>query len=190
MDGYHIALVIHFFALMSASGASALVHFAETRFERAEKPAEALQWLKMTGNVAKIFPMAVITLFLTGAYMTAAFGAWTWGTGFVQAGVTAVVLLMASGATVGGRMRKVGMAIGALMQRGCTRQELVACHDPVASALIWMNTALALSVVIVMTLKPTPVVAFSILLVGSCTGLALNRARAARPAVNLNAAME
>src|SRR4051812_10188000 len=105
MDAYHIALSVHLIALMCASGASALVHFAETRFQRADNPGEALQWLKFTGNVAKVFPIAVITLFLTGAYMTAMFGVWTWGAGFVQAGITAVVLLMASGATLGGRMR-------------------------------------------------------------------------------------
>jgi type IV secretory pathway VirB2 component (pilin) len=175
MDAYHVALYIHFLALISAACASSLAHFAHARFAKADTPKEAGQWLAFTGKVAKTFPIAIVTLLLTGGYMTSATGAWSWSLGWVQAGATGAVLLFIMGATAGVRGRAVGARLQELAASGYTQADLAACHDPVADTLSWMNTGLALSIVFVMTTKPAGPGAFGEILIGALLGAVVSR---------------
>jgi hypothetical protein len=179
MDAYHIALYIHFLALISAACASSLAHFAHSRAARAESPREMGQWLAFTGKVARTFPIAIVTLLLTGGYMTSATGLWSWSLGWVQAGATGAVLLFVAGATAGIRGKATGAKLRDLAASGYTQADLDACHDPVGHAISWMNTGLALSIVFVMTTKPAGVGAFGALLVGAVAGVLVSNTVAA-----------
>lgn len=58
---------------------------------------QAVPWGIVSGKVARLFPVAILGLFLTGAYMTHKF--WTWGTPWI---VVAIVGLVVVGAQGGG----------------------------------------------------------------------------------------
>jgi hypothetical protein len=92
MNGYHIALFIHLLALVAASAAAAIVHFAGARGGRATSPDEALQWRDLVDSTEKVFPAAVVTLFATGVFMMYQAG-WMWSAGWIVAGIAGAVTL-------------------------------------------------------------------------------------------------
>lgn len=154
MDRYHIALFIHIVALLAACAASALVHYSFTRRSASTSLSEARQWHAFASSTARVFPIAVVTLFITGATMIGAGGALAWGAGWIDAGITGSVLLMGIGAVIGRRSgvlrreldRLAGIADGSLPR--------AILHDPVTAGLLWANTGMALMIVLVMVIKP------------------------------------
>jgi hypothetical protein len=178
---YRIALYVHLLALVAASAASALAHLAQARMARAATPAEVAEWHAFIPLVARAFPLAVLTFAATGAYMVQRAGGFGWSAAWVQAGVVGVVLLMALGAVIG---KRHGAASARLAASGARTADDArdALRDPVAGTLAWVNTAIGLSVTLVMVVKPGPIGAASVLACGIALGVAVARATMARAA--------
>lgn len=178
---YRIALYIHLLALVAASAASALAHLSHARIARAGTAAEVGEWHGFVPLVARAFPLAVLAFAATGAYMVQRAGAFGWSAAWVQAGVAGSVLLMASGATMGKRHAAAAARLAASGAR-TAEDARAALHDPLADTLAWVNTAFALSLVLVMVAKPGIVGTASILAGGIALGVAFARATLARAA--------
>lgn len=171
MTGYQIALFVHLLALLAATAASAIVHFAASRRVSASTLRQALEWARVMGSAAKVFPLAVVTLLASGSYMVAMGGLWSWRAGWVIAGVVAAVTLLASGAVLGVRGAAGGRAAGARLQVAAGRElPNDAPPDRVSTIIAEANTYLALGVVAVMTLKPGLVGALSTIAIGWAIG--------------------
>src|SRR5690348_3942896 len=99
MDAYHAALFIHLLALLTAIGATSLMHFAHGRRDHATTAREKLPWHMMMMKTARTFPIALAILVLSGGYMVSQTFR-DWSLPFVMAGLTGVVLLFASGITL------------------------------------------------------------------------------------------
>lgn len=180
MTGYQLALLVHILALLSATAASAIVHFAAGRRAAAPTLRQALDWARVIGSAARVFPFAVLTLVASGAYMVGMEGRWSWSAGWVIAGIVGAVTLLASGAVLGARGAAAGRAAGARMQAAAGRElPNDAPPDRVTAILSEANTFLALAVVAVMTLKPGIAGALATLAVGWAIGawLALSHLR-------------
>ena len=67
----------------------------------------------MAGKTEKVFPVAIVGLFLTGAYMT--HDVWTWDTGWIIISLVGLILIALQGALVGGRTLRSNSS------RRCTR---------------------------------------------------------------------
>jgi hypothetical protein len=186
MHGYQLALFAHLLALLAAFSASSLVHFAMTRVRDARSGAEALQWLRLCHRLSPVFPVALLTLVASGAWMT--HDLWTWDTGFVDAGLAGAAILFVSGAALeGGRARKVAAALAAAP---ADRPGNVV-RDRLWWAAGWGNSGTALGVVFAMATKPGTAAAFGAvaagLVAGVCVGLASSR-RGVAPAAEPEAA--
>lgn len=166
MDAYHVTLFLHLLALLAAAVASGLVHLAAARERRAATVAEALEWGRFTGKAARVFPIAVLTLVLTGGFMLRAGGGWSWQSGWVEAGAAGALLLLAGGAVLGARGRRASMALAAQPRDAAP----VRTPDPLIPALSNANTGLALAIVFVMTTKPAAAAAFGTLALGLVAG--------------------
>jgi hypothetical protein len=168
MSDYQIALSIHLLALLAATAASGIVHLAAARRAAAPTLREAMEWGRLMGSTSRVFPIAVVTLVATGAYMVA--GRWHWNTGWVIAGLVGAVSLLASGAVLGRR--------SALEARENVRRLQLAGRDIPNNAtpdrgvalLSEANTGLALAIVLVMTLKPRLAVSLVVLAIGVTAG--------------------
>jgi hypothetical protein len=176
MDGYHVALFIHLLALVAAATASGLAHLAHGRTARARTVAEAMEWHAFGGAVARVFPIAVLTLLATGGYMTAA-GGISWSTPWVQAGIAGAVLLFAIGGFFGARMGRAGAEMARI------RDEHGPNHpappsDPIVDTMIWVSPGIALAVVFLMTTKPALPECVVVLAAGIALGLVVGRVRA------------
>lgn len=168
MTKYQIALFIHLLALLAATAASAIVKLAAGRRAAAPTLRESMEWGKLIGTTSRVFPIAVVTLVATGAYMTA--GQWGWRQGWIEAGVLGSLLLLASGAVLGRR--------GALQAQASVRRLVSATHelpndespDRLAAVLSGANTGLALAIAFVMTTKPGLAAAMGVLAIGAAAG--------------------
>jgi hypothetical protein len=183
MDGYHVALVIHLLTLVAASSVSAIVHLAESRGSRATTIADALPWHRISGSAARFFPIIIVLLFASGSYMVTAGGGWSWSTGWIDAGIVACVLLLGVGAFIGTRARRGAFAMKqqASQPGGASAAP---SHDPLISTLSWSNTGLAMSVVVLMTVKPELIDALGTLVAGMAIGIAYSLTRARGAAVS------
>jgi len=150
---YRIGLFIHLCALVAAVVASALAHFGSTKQARATRLTDARQWHAMVSRAELTFPIAIITLVASGAYMIYADGVWSWRTGWIIAGLTGAVLLFVLGGSIGARRKKYAVQL----------DNEVSAHGPDArppaldaatETIAWMCSGLALAIICDMTIKP------------------------------------
>ena len=68
----------------------------------------------MAGKMGKLFPIAIIGLFASGAYMTStSVSPWSWSTRWIDVGIAALVVLTVQGA---GIAERTGHKLGAALQ--------------------------------------------------------------------------
>ncbi len=150
MDGYRIALFLHLCALMAGVGASGLVLLVMLRVRSAATGREALPWLALGKSAARTFPVALVVLVATGAYMVQ--HSWTLGTGWVDVGLAGAVLLGVVGDRLEGRTaRRVAASLAA---------DPDAPAAAVVRSRIWwtatlVNPAIVVGIVFLMATKPS-----------------------------------
>jgi hypothetical protein len=172
MDGYGLVLFLHLCALLAAIGTAALLHFAEARLRVADTVAELGTWARLIERGAKVFPIALLLLLGTGAYLVER--RWSWSSGWIDASLVGVVVLFIVGAgVIGGRSRALRRELRDAAE-GTVRGPLAhAARDHVGGIASWTNTGLALGIVFVMTTKPTLAASFAALLVAAALGAAV-----------------
>src|SRR5258708_2075155 len=99
MDTYHVVLYIHLLSLFIGIGAGAGLLTCLFQLRAARTVEQAVPWGIVSGKVARLFPVAILGLFLTGAYMTHKF--WTWGTSWIVVAIVGLVLLAVQGGGMG-----------------------------------------------------------------------------------------
>jgi hypothetical protein len=95
MDTYHVVLYLHLIALFIGIGAGSVLLACLFQLRAARTVEQAVPWGMLSGKVARLFPVAILGLFLTGAYMTHKF--WTWGTSWIVVAIAGLVLLGVQG---------------------------------------------------------------------------------------------
>jgi uncharacterized membrane protein len=178
VDTYHVVLYIHVLSLLVGFSAGTIETVCLIRLRVAETLADAAPWGQLAGQIEKAFPVAIIGLYGSGAYMTS--DLWSWRTSWIVLPIVGLAVLSLQGPLVAGRR---GHAVKkALIANG------PGPLGPEARALtrdraLWMagltNEAVVLAVVWLMVEKPgwgsgiaALVVAYA---VGAAAALALTR---------------
>jgi hypothetical protein len=104
LDTYHYVLYIHLLSLLVGIGAATVLSVCLFQLRGARELADALPWGKVAGKVGRFFPIAILGLFGSGAYMTS--DLWTWSTGWIQVGIGALVVLAIQGPVIAERSGK------------------------------------------------------------------------------------
>jgi hypothetical protein len=98
LNTYHYILYVHFLSLFIGIGAGAVLLACLFQLRAARTLETAVPWGMLSGKVAKLFPVAILGLFATGAYMTSETTfPWGWKTPWVVVGIVALVVLGAQG---------------------------------------------------------------------------------------------
>jgi hypothetical protein len=114
LNTYHYVLYVHLLALFVGIGAGAVVLTCLLQLRAARTVEQAAPWGMMAGKAGKLFPVAIIGLFGTGAYMTSETTfPWTWSTRWIDVGIAALVVLTIQG---GGIAERTGHKLGAALQ--------------------------------------------------------------------------
>lgn len=157
MDLYHIALYFHLLALVVASGATAVAKVAASRRAKARTVAEALEWHSVQMSAAKLFPLMLVLFAVTGSLMVSRLSPQVWQSGFVIAGMTGIVLLLASGVYLAGKGKALGTALEQMAAKNPDMPLPKMAPPALVVALPVINTFLALAVAFDMTTKPATV---------------------------------
>jgi hypothetical protein len=148
--GYQIALTIHLLSLLLATAAAALSTFGALRLRHADSVADAASWLAFVGKVVRAFPVAIVGLLASGAYMT--HQRWSWSVPWIDAALVGLGLIIVLGS---GIERARGQALSrALAASGMSPGARRLLRDPVAWTAKMTTLTLVVSVVFVMTVKP------------------------------------
>lgn len=168
MNGYNLTLFFHLLFVVEASVASALAMYGGVALRQAESAAEAGSWLRVVERVVPAFPVAVLGLLGTGAYMT--HQRWSWSLPWIQAAVAGLALIVLLGSGVEGSR---GRALRRELEiAGLSSRAVRLSRDPVGWSAKLMTQTLAIAVVFVMTMKPGAAESFGILGLAIATGAA------------------
>ena len=101
MNTYHYVLYVHLLSLFVGIGAGSVLLTCLFQLRAARTVEQAVPWGMVAGKLGRLFPVAILGLFLTGAYMTHKL--WTWGTPWIVVAIVAIVVLGAQGGGIAER---------------------------------------------------------------------------------------
>jgi hypothetical protein len=104
LNTYHYVLYVHLLALFIGIGAGSVLLACLFQLRAAPTAEQAVPWGILSGKVARLFPVAILGLFGTGAYMTS--DVWTWSTRWIEVAIAGLVLLAVQGAGIAERTAK------------------------------------------------------------------------------------
>ena len=172
MNTYHYVLYVHLLALFIGIGAGSVLLACLLQLRAARTVEQAVPWGMMAGKVGKLFPIAILGLFGTGAYMTSDF--WTWSTGWIEVAIAALVVLTIQGAGIAERTgHKLGAALQANGPGPLGPEARRMCLHPGLWVVEFSNLGIVFGVVWNMTLKPGLGESIAAVVVGYVVGAAL-----------------
>lgn len=175
MNTYHYVLYLHLLSLFVGIGAGSVLLACLLRLRAARTLEQAAPWGMMAGQVGKFFPVAILGLFGSGLYLTTEDTfPWSMGTGWVDIGIVALVVLFVQGA---GIAERTGHKLGAALQANGPgplgpEARRMALH-PGLWVVEFSNLGIVFGVVWNMTQKPGLGGAIAAVLVGYAAGAAL-----------------
>lgn len=189
MNTYHVVLYVHLLALFVGIGAGSVLVVCLFRLRAARTLEAAAPWGMLAGQVEKAFPIAVLGLFGTGAYMTT--DLWTWRTSWIDASIVGLAILAIQGPLVGGRAgRALERALHANGPGELGAEARRMTRHPGLWVTEFANLGLVFAIVWNMTEKPGAPGAVASLVVGYAVGAALALRVSRAPAEELAPAGE
>jgi hypothetical protein len=175
LNTYHYVLYVHLLSLFVGIGAGSVLLVCLLQLRAARTVEQAGPWGMMAGKVGKFFPVAIIGLFATGAYMTStSVSPWSWSTRWIDVAIAALVVLTVQGALIAER---TGHKLGAALQANgpgplgpeARRMRL----HPGLWVVEFSNLGIVFGVVWNMTLKPGLGESLAAVLIGYAVGAGL-----------------
>jgi uncharacterized membrane protein len=104
LDTYHVVLYIHLLSLFVGIGAASVLVVCLFQLRGAREVTDAVPWGMTAGKIGRLFPIAILGLFGSGAYMTS--DVWTWSSSWIVVGIVALVVLAIQGPMIAERSGK------------------------------------------------------------------------------------
>ena len=172
MDTYHVVLYIHLLALFVGIGAGAVMLVCLFQLRAAQTLADAVPWGRVAGKTARAFPVAILGLFGTGAYMTS--DVWTWSTRWIDVSIAGLVLLALQGPLVAERTaHKLKRALQDNGPGPLDKEARRMARHPGLWVADLSNLGVVLGIVWVMTQKPGTASSIAAVLGGYLVGTAV-----------------
>lgn len=175
MNTYHYVLYTHLLALFVGIGAGSVLLACLLQLRAARTVEQAGPWGMMAGKMGKLFPIAIIGLFASGAYMTStSVSPWSWSTRWIDVGIAALVVLTVQGA---GIAERTGHKLGAALQANGPGPLGPEARRMTLHPGLWVvefsNLGIVFGVVWNMTLKPGLGESIAAVLIGYAVGAGL-----------------
>ena len=175
MNTYHYVLYVHLLSLFIGIGAGSVLLVCLYQLKAARTLEQAVPWGMVSGKTGRLFPVAILGLFATGAYMTTSdFAPWSWSTRWIDVAIAALVVLFAQGA---GIAERTGHKLAAALQANGPGPLNEECRRLAVSPGLWVvefsNLGIVFGVVWNMTTKPGLGEAIAAVVVGWAVGAVL-----------------
>lgn len=186
MDTYRIVLYIHLLALFVGIGAGAVLAVCLFQLRAAQTLEDAAPWGRVAGKTGRMFPIAIVGLFGSGAYLTSHL--WSWGTGWIDVSIAGLALLALQGPLLGERMgKRLERALHANGPGPLGDEARAMTRHPLLWASEFSALGVVLGIVWNMTEKPATAGAVAAVVggyaVGALVALRFARARKDEPAL-------
>jgi hypothetical protein len=189
LDTYHVVLYIHLLALFVGVGAASVLLACLIQLRGAQTLADAVPWGMVAGKTTRAFPVAILGLFGTGAYMTA--DVWTWSTRWIDVSIAGLVVIAVQGPLVAERAaKKLERALDANGPGPLGKDARRMARHPGLWVAELSNIGMVLGVVWTMTQKPGTAGSIAAVLGGYLVGAALALPLTRLPAEELAPAPE
>lgn len=171
MDTYHVVLYLHLLSLFIGLGAASVLMACLFRLRVAQTLTDAAPWGMMAGKITRAFPIAVLGLFATGAYMTS--DLWSWSTGWIVVSIVGLVIVAIQGPLIAERTgHKLAEALMANGPGPLGEDARRMTRHPGLWLVEFTNVALVLGIVWNMTQKPSTASAILTIVIAYAVGLA------------------
>jgi hypothetical protein len=172
LDTYHVVLYIHLLALFVGIGAGSIMLVCLFQLRAAQTLMDAIPWGRVAGKTGRAFPVAILGLFGTGAYMTS--DVWTWSTRWIDVSIAGLVLLALQGPLVAERTaHKLKAALQANGPGPLGREARRLARHPGLWVADLSNLGVVMGVVWDMTQKPGTASAIAAVVGGYLVGAAV-----------------
>jgi hypothetical protein len=171
LDTYHVVLYLHLLSLFIGIGAASILLVCTYQLRSALTLADAIPFGRIAGKLGRVFPIAIIGLFATGAYMTSKI--WTWDTGWIWVSIVGLAVVTLQGPLVAERTaHKLGAALQENGPGPLGEDARRMTRHPGLWIPEYTNLALVLGIVWNMTQKPGTASAIVTLVVAYAVGVA------------------
>jgi hypothetical protein len=186
MDTYRTVLYLHVLSLLLGIGAATVVGVCLFRLRSAQTLADALPWGMLAGKTERLFPVAILGLFSTGAYLTS--DVWTWSTRWIDVSIVALALVALQGPLVAGlRAKALERALGENGPGPLGDSVRRLARDPVLWVVTFANPGIVLGILWNMINKPSTAEAIAAVVVGWAVGAAVALPFTRRQAIDARA---
>jgi len=170
VDGYGVVVFLHLVALAVLVGAIALVGVSYMRLRAAQSLEEATPWATLADQTTVLFPVAILGLFASGAYLTN--DRWSWSTRWIDVSIAALVLVAVQGPLVaGGTTSRLARAVREHAPGPLGEDVRSLARAPALWFVVCGNPAIVLAIVWNMTVKPGTAGAIGALVAGYAVGV-------------------
>ena len=179
MDTYHVVLYLHFLSLLLGVGAAGVIGVCLFRLRAAQTLADAVPFGTIAGQTERVFPVVIVGLFATGAYMTS--DVWTWSTPWIKVSIVGLVIVALQGPLLAGRrahLLKQALKANGPGTLGEPARKMT--RDPILWIVTFANPAIVLGIVWNMTEKPGTTGAIASIVIAYAVGAARGHSRGAR----------
>jgi hypothetical protein len=178
---YQLALYLHLVSLFVLVGAITVAGLCYFRLRLAESSTDAARWAGLADQVGWAFPVAILGLLASGAYLTT--DRWTWSTPWIVVSIAGLILDTLQGPIVAGpRARALKQALDEDAGTGpLTARARQLARDRVLWIILLANPGIVLGITWNMTVKPGATEAVVAILVGYGLGAAAGLVVARRP---------
>lgn len=151
MSFYQAMIFLHVIGAAGIFAAVGVEIVSMRNLRRTETGEQARQWLSAMMSLRRLSSASLLTILISGIYMTAA--VWKMTGWIVIAFIALVLLAVTGGALTGPRMAKIGKAVGGENGplTGDTRQLI---YHPFVWISLYVRTAILAGIVFLMTVKP------------------------------------
>jgi hypothetical protein len=186
MDTYRTVLYLHVLSLLLGIGAATVVGVCLFRLRSAQTLADALPWGMLAGKTERLFPVAILGLFSTGAYLTS--DVWTWSTRWIDVSIVALALVALQGPLVAGlRAKALERALGENGPGPLGDSVRRLARDPALWVVTFANPGIVLGILWNMINKPSTAEAIAAVVVGWAAGAAVALPFTRRQAIDARA---
>ena len=189
MDWYRTMLFLHLLALLVGFSAGSVIHVCLFRLKAAQTVDQAAPWGMVAGHMEKYFPVSILGLFATGAYMTS--DVWSWNTGWIDVSIVVLAILLVQGGAVA--TRRAHALKAALMANGpgpLGEPVRALTRDKALWIVSFANPAIVVGTIWNMINKPGTTKAILVIVVAYAIGAVLAVVLSRAPAVEAHASAE
>ena len=167
---YQVALFVHMLGIITLFIAFGILQRSGLRLRRATSRQEAVQWLEFLQPVARMLPSAVAMLLLSGIYMMNQ--AWTLETPWIAVGLAALLAIAVGSVVLMRRLRSLHEHLAGDPHTRTISDTGPGVLDPVLWAVATGLNALAMALVLIMSIKPGWTISICIVLLATLAGAA------------------